>query len=392
MNGGLANNVILVTTTNIDGHGIGALYIRDLMRSCPEVRVDIYNVKLFLMGWGGPHPPWVIRVLRAIIFRIGVLQAFRLHIFKKLRMNSVVKEISAKAQDANAEFVWVIASSPEAIWLANKLLLLGYEVRVTIWDAPEYIANNLRLPRRETENLKKDFEWLMKRVRRGMVVSNSMQEEYFNKYGVECDLIRHGIDFDKPIEKAKKHEEVRIVFAGSLYSKLEWNGFVEALSAAGWEVNGKKVVVYHIGPFPAQGAIRHSEVVFLGEKNFGETMEIMGNMDIGYLPYWFSEKYEKIARTSFPGKMSAYAAAGLCVFHHGPEYTEVTGFLEKYPFGVACGSLKKEDVMFYLERLLSLMHEDACREARLAAFNAELSSRSNALRFRNFLSKNTAEV
>ena len=55
------------------------------------------------------------------------------------------------------------------------------------------------------------------------------------------------------------HPEIRLVFAGSLYAKAEWNCFVKALSSAGWMFGGRKVVVCFMGRFPLKGADRPKE-------------------------------------------------------------------------------------------------------------------------------------
>lgn len=111
----------------------------------------------------------------------------------------------------------------------------------------------------------------------------------------------------------------------------------------------------------------------------------MASMDIGYLPYWFDKRHEIVARTSFPGKLSAYAAAGLAVFHHAPSYTEATGFLRNFPFGLSCDSLEAGAVMDALTRLVALLNTDACRRVRQAAVCDELSQQAMASRFQRFL-------
>jgi hypothetical protein len=142
-----------------------------------------------------------------------------------------------------------------------------------------------------------------------------------------------------------------------------------------------------MGRFPLSDARRPEQAVMLGEKPFGEALEIMSSMDIGYLPYWFDQRHEIAARTSFPGKLSAYAAAGLAVFHHAPPYTEATAFLDRYRFGLACPSLEPAHVIGTLNRLVELACTDGCRAARQAAVSDELSRKAMAERFRHFLGK-----
>lgn len=178
---------------------------------------------------------------------------------------------------------------------------------------------------------------------------------------------------------------VRIIFAGSLYSKEEWNSLVDALESAGWRAGGRDVELHFMGRFPLSGARRPERVQLLGHRPFAEAMAIMAGMDIGYLPYWFDPAHEVPARTSFPGKMSAYAAAGLTVFHHAPDYTEATAFLGQYPFGVACPSLEPDVVLSSLDEAIRLSADEASRLAREQAVARELSRDAMAERARRFL-------
>lgn len=111
----------------------------------------------------------------------------------------------------------------------------------------------------------------------------------------------------------------------------------------------------------------------------------MSKMDIGYLPYWFSEKYSIVAKTSFPGKLSAYAAAGLAVFNHAPTYTEAAKFLEEYPFGITCASCDSENILQSLADLVSINKTSGCENARRLALISELSDSAMYSRFKKFL-------
>lgn len=114
-------------------------------------------------------------------------------------------------------------------------------------------------------------------------------------------------------------------------------------------------------------------------------MSILSTMDIGYLPYWFDKEHEIVAATSFPGKMSAYAAAGLAVFHHAPSYTEPTAFLEQYPFGCSCASLDAREIEAALASLVELAATEGCHHARAEALEDELSKTAVATRFDRFI-------
>ncbi len=179
--------------------------------------------------------------------------------------------------------------------------------------------------------------------------------------------------------------DVNIVFAGSLYAKSEWNEFVAALESVNWKLEGRTINLTFVGRFPASGAMKPARVKYCGELPFDETLKVLERMDIGYLPYWFSAEHQLVASTSFPGKLSAYAAAGLAIYHHAPAYSDAAGFLSENRFGVVCSSMERDRILADLTALISLAQSDECQSARRAAFETELSQRAMRQRFRDFI-------
>ena len=116
----------------------------------------------------------------------------------------------------------------------------------------------------------------------------------------------------------------------------------------------------------------------------------MAKADIGYLPYWLDPTKAFVARTSFPAKMTAYSAAGLAIFHHGPEDSNVTGFLERYPYGVACNSLNVSPILKQLETLAKATGCSSLNEARTAAMEKELSNTAMMRGFWDLISDSQA--
>lgn len=387
------NKVFLATPADLQSNGIGALFLRDLIASHPDMTFTIHEEPRFFMGATGVSRRLLTRLLRAASTRLPGFHSARLRWFRSFLLGSRVAAIAAAADAAKAECIWVTASSVEMIWIAEQLAASGHDVRVTVWDTPEHGSLNSRLDSSLLGDLIDSFGSLLQQARAVSVIGHAMQEEYLKRYGVQSEIIRHGIDADLSIVGRKPPTDgpVRIVFAGTLYAKEEWNSFTQALDAANWQLAGRPVLLHFMGRFPLSGARKPEQVVFLGEKPFDEALQIMSAMDIGYLPYWFDEKHKLVAQTSFPGKLSAYTAAGLAVFHHAPPYTEATTFLERYPFGLACPSLEADDIMHILARLADLAATDECCTARVTAVQEELARAVMAPRFRRFLAATSAK-
>jgi hypothetical protein len=378
--------ILVLTASPIDGPGIGSLFLRDMEQSVPDLHFEFVVIPPHWLGPDSSRYEKLVRILRGIAGRSKYFQSIRLTVFRRFYLAMLSSRISKLARDKNADKIIVTATSPEIVALAAQLSELGNDTRIMVWDTPEYLASNLPLSQRQTSIHLRAFDQMMRSAQSIAVISNALSEKYKKKYNIPCKIIRHGVNLAKPIEQARPSHEVRIVFAGSLYCKTEWNSFVSALISNNWYINGKRIRLFFIGNFPLTGATRPAEMTFLGHLPFDQTLETLATMHIGYLPYWFSKSYELVARTSFPGKMSAYAAAGLTVFHHAPAYTEGSSFLKDFPFGIVCSSLKPKNVIESLETLINIMMSKKTNDARNAAWHQELSSTIMSQRVQDFIS------
>jgi hypothetical protein len=83
-----------------------------------------------------------------------------------------------------------------------------------------------------------------------------------------------------------------------------------------------------------------------------DTLTELAAADGAYGPYWFDRRHAWAARTAFPSKISAYEAAGVPVFYHGPRQSSPTDFLQRHPVGLSCHSLDVPDIQRTLRTLL----------------------------------------
>lgn len=380
-----AKNVIILTDNSLIKNGVGSLFIKDLVEMTPNINYLVKENQPFFMGTSSFFS-FLYKIKNSLLVKFSFFQFIRLLIYKFFFLKSVVDKIKLDYNSTSASFFWITLSTPELIMIADKLVDEKYDVRVTVWDDPEYLMSNLNLPHTHKLSLLKNFSNVLSNCKKGMVISYAMYEKYKVKYGLESCVVRHGIK--KSLVRNKKEtikDKVRIVFAGSLYAKEEWNNFVSALDFIEWNLSGKCIDLYYIGDFPLTGANKPDQLKFLGRKSFEGTMEILYDMHIGYLPYWFSDKYELVARTSFPGKLSAYTSAGLAIFHHGPNYTEVTSFLNKYSFGVSCDSYSRNSIIKKLDNIISKINSDEYFYNRELALNNDLSICANFDKFNSFI-------
>ena len=149
-----------------------------------------------------------------------------------------------------------------------------------------------------------------------------------------------------------------------------------------WTIAGRKIQLEFVGVFPLRDALRPKALVIHPPMSQQDVLAFMAHADIGYLPYWLDPAKAFVARTSFPGKLTAYSAAGLAIFNNGPDCSSVTEFLVRYPYGVACNSLKSEAILNKLDTLIQAIGTQHMELARVAAMEQELSDAAMMRGFR----------
>jgi len=384
--------VLIVASSLPTESGIGSIFLRDFIATSPDTNFNIATVPPFLSPPASISPGlrrlWqgTLALLAKIVPGI---HAARIRAFRALALRRYVVSIKEHLVRTSTSRIWLTAASPELIAVGLALARDGHDIRTTVWDDPNYFIDNLRIDGSQRGVILDEFAELLKRSTKVSVISKAMNNLYKPISRRESIILRHGPHIENPRIRAIA-DEVRIVFAGSMYSKAEWNAFIYTLENAGWRIRGRKVELYFVGHFPKHGAIRPRKVRYLGPVSYAETVRTLSQMHIGYLPYWFAPENELVARTSFPGKLSAYAAAGLAVFHHAPSYSEVADFLREYPFGVTCSSLDHNRIYGALSDLVEGYHDPALHKARQLALTEELSAAAAAPRFAAFLAPHDA--
>jgi len=170
-----------------------------------------------------------------------------------------------------------------------------------------------------------------------IVPNEFLQEKYRKLFGIDPVVIHNPCDLT-PYEISKKPREgaeTRIVYTGAIY-EAHFDVF-RALVKAIEQINRPdiklhlyttqrkaKLNAHGIGG-PSVEVHRHQPVVTMPE--------IQMEADILYLPLGFQTPYPEIIRTSAPGKIGEYLAAGKPVMVHAPE----DSFLSWYFRANECG-------------------------------------------------------
>ena len=379
--------IFLITSTDLKIESIGSFYLAELISLSKKNKFYICSLSHFLLPLNYFNHFVFLNKVLSLLTKSCFFQNVRITLFKYFFLYLYTFFLGCKIRKYSTDCIWLTASSPELILIGERLSQQGFDLRLTIWDPPEYILSSNKLNSYTYSSLMFSFINLLKKSKSVSVVSDSMLSKYsnFNKY---IYVVRYGVKnlFYNNINSSKS---IRIIFAGSLYSKNEWNALIHALDAMRWKLGDLKILLFFAGNFPMFGAIKSDKVIYLGRLTHKETILQLKKMQIAYLPYWFSKDHRETATMSFPGKLSTYLECGLVVFNHSPKYTEISKMISKFPFGVSCNSCSIKVIRKCLLEAKNLL----IKKERVAlnirqAVTSELSSKIQLYRFNMFISKN----
>ncbi len=350
--------VLLLVQGDPNASGIGNIFLKDLVQHYPGNRLLRFSLT---PTPGGPkRSVWCghSTVTHYIPYATLPLASSYFHWkFSLFDVHQIVYEVKDLIHTQGVELIWAVLNSGFMITLTKELIeVMDIPFVSTVWDAPEYFLQNYHLDPLAKRRMLQDYSRILERSVRLSVSSDSMRNVFWQRYKILGIPLIHGLPQDLWRDKALYHipnDHLTIGFAGSLYAKREWNAFLTALQSVGGGLDKKQVQIQFVGRFPRKFAHKAPFVKFRGYCSLPETLAILAKTDIAYLPYWFAARREYIVRTSFPNKMSTYLAAGLPIFFHGPRDSSPAEFIQNYPVGICCHSLKSPDILESLRELVN---------------------------------------
>ena len=378
--------ILLVTPLDLSVNGAGQIYLDSLIKGTKSAHFVPLRLPRMENLTYAPKSNIFIRATTSLLARFALWQNITLSLYTRSTVLKDVEQVRIAAASNADCTVWITLSSLKSVLLAYELVQAGVQVRVTIWDELNYLLRSQSIGDSLATQLRQAYTRVLRKARTVSVIGSGMRDLYQRTLGVESIIIRPAsIVIPPPPLVRKGHKSLRLVFAGSLYAKGEWNSLVLALDKAGWQINYRPVYIYFLGRFPLRGAITRRNVAQLGYRTPDEARSIIEKCDIGYLPYWFSERYADVARTSFPSKLSTYVSCGVSILNHGPDYTEATQLMSGKLFGASCHSLDSTTIIEALTQLERTCRTDECQAALLDLSSSVLSPEVMLSRFAEFL-------
>lgn len=215
------------------------------------------------------------------------------------------------------------------------------------------------------------YEPIMLKGAAGIIVPNEfMREEARSRYGVESTVIHNPCDLaayesaplDNPV--ISKDREIKIVYTGSIY-EAHFSAFRNLVASIRlldqWNI---KLHIYtdqlasELDEFGICGP-----VVLHPPQATSAISEIQQKADILFLPLAFSSPYPDVVRTSAPGKIGEYLAAGRPVLVHAPPDTFLAWYFRQH----ACGLVVDESDPAKLATAIELLLTDSSLRDSLVA-------------------------
>ena len=275
-----------------------------------------------------------------------------------LNTRYIINQCKKIAKDNNVSKIWVVLDRPQVVDIARKLAMsLDLPLVVTIWDPPEKYAFHLKLGWLAKKLLMKRFESCLKYATKIAVVSKQMANEYYLEYKVQSTL------FPQPIDDEMRHKDERIAdskefvigYAGTLYANKEFDSLLKALDTINWKMGKRKIIIKVLSSRFTVRAKQSVNIQYYGWRTLKQTINLLSECDINYLPYWFSLDFKRTVMLSFPSKLSAYLASNRPLFIHAPCYASTVKFNEEYSVGLSCCSLESKDIL----QALTLLSNDS---------------------------------
>ncbi len=194
----------------------------------------------------------------------------------------------------------------------------------------------------------REFAMVCRHAKKFMAMSWAMSVEYERKYKVHCVTNLPSLGREKDIQPTKKSSRINIALAGQIYARAELDILVEALNQMDWRFKKKKICLHLYGNSSLDAYSQKDKIIVHGHIKQQRLINELKKYDLLYCPYWFSKRYEKPCKLSFPGKLTTYLKSGVPILMHAPDYASPAKFLRHHDAAFFCNSLSKYDMILTL--------------------------------------------
>jgi glycosyltransferase involved in cell wall biosynthesis len=302
----------------------------------------------------------------------------------------IANKVRKFAKQNNVDIIFAVLRA-DVLAIINKLnkniIILGY-----ISDTVEAEISDKNLIYKYKV---KEYELAINSSHGIYVAGETMKNYIEEKYDKITSVLRLGYEKNSISYRKIKDtiKEVKIFFGGSVYAFEELELFIKALDILACKYEDYTLILTIASTYKVKSNHKRIMIKNLGWIEEKELIKIMHNSHFGYIPYKFDENYKMQMTYAFPSKAGFYLSTGLPIFFHGPKYSSMATFFEKYSCGIHCDSLHIEDIVNKIEKLIfDPTYYQKCVVAANQAFDNEFSMDIMVENFRKLLNINLANA
>ena len=280
-------------------------------------------------------------------------------------LETILPQVVEFGRRNKVDKLWCMLQGQTMVRLARPVAsALGVPLYTQVWDPFGWWLRANKIDQDTSHHLLNEFDEVIRSSRACATASWAMSEEYTSKYGVKNIPVISSLSKESacpPATAPNESDEFVIGMAGQIYATEEWNALVRAIDKFNWRVDGKKIkfrILSRRRKFKIlsrgmpSGVTHPQNAEYLGWLSQQDAIKALSEVDMLYVPYWFSENFREESTLAFPSKLVTYFAAGRPVMFHGPDYASPARYLEKNNAGLCCYTLEP-DAIFEQIKLLA---------------------------------------
>lgn len=290
--------------------------------------------------------------------KAGDLLAFAFELIQSARVRyGLLPQIVAFAKQQQVDAIWVVLQGQTMVRLARQASQeLAIPLLTQVWDPFGWWLRANKIDGITQRRLLTEFDKVIRHSASCATASWAMSEVYSNQYGVRNQPVISGLPRELAIEPATHPhvgDEFIIGMAGQFYAQAEWGCLIHTLNQVNWTIAGRRIRIRVMGGGFQSFTQSPANFEYLGWQSQEETIRLLSEADLLYMPYWFSEEFREESSSSFPSKLVTYFASGRPVFCHAPAYASPTKYIKRYEAGYLCESLDPSTVLKHLESAIT---------------------------------------
>lgn len=292
---------------------------------------------------------------------------------------TLVPRIAEFARQQKVDAIWVVLQGQTMVRVAAQLPGdLGLPLYTQVWDPFGWWLRANCVDSLTKRGLLAQFDRVISASAACATASGAMSAAYTMRYRVRNRPVIAGLPRElarEPATRPHATPHFTIAVAGQFYARTEWDCLIRTLESVHWNLGGRVVKVRVMGGGFQAYTQQAANFEYLGWRTQEDTIRLLSEADLLYLPYWFSEEFREEASNSFPSKLVTYFAAGRPVFCHAPPYASPAVYLREHQAAFFSESLDPPAVA----RVLGQALDDVDGYRRIARNGAECFRRDFTL-------------